>query len=137
MLWISFELYKQYPKHAPGILSDDNLNGILGACNINRVEKQISILGDQLSDRIEQFHSSVNCKEVRDLCKQIKHRRTIQYVELADYKPCVMIKSDIYNTHNTLPKFHIEDIICKLKQFHKNLTDLSNYTIPIVFKRLN
>ena len=132
ILWISFELYKQYPDKAPSELSDANLDDILEVCNVNRIESQQLILGTQLIERIKNFHLSGNTKAVRNLCKQIKHRRSIIYSELSKDKHPIMIKSDSYDSHKTLSIYAIDDIIGKLKQFHKDLTGLSNYTIPIV-----
>ena len=33
--------------------------------------------------------------------------------------------------------YSIDDVISKLKQFHKDLTELSNYTIPIVKTKIS
>lgn len=132
ILWISFELYKHISKCANLTLSESTLNQILEACNINLVESQKDILGEELCNRIKQFHNSTNCKDVRNLCKQIKHRQSISYTELSSDKHPILIKSDSYNSHNTLSMYSLVEIIEKLKNFHKDLTELSNYTIPIV-----
>lgn len=132
ILWISFKLYLQITKFSSAVLSNANLENILETCNINKVETQTSILGNELCEKIVKFHGSTICKEVRNLCKQIKHRQSISYTELSSDKHPIMIKSDSYNSHNSLSMYSIDDVISKLKQFHKDLTELSNYTIPIV-----
>lgn len=136
IIWICYELYKQYPDKAPAVLTDSNLDEILEICTINRVKSQRSIIGNQLFNQIEQFHSNNNTKEVRDLCKQIKHRQSITYSELSDNKHPIVIQSSTYNSHKTLCEFSIDDVINKLKQFHKDLTEVSNFTIPIVNNKL-
>lgn len=132
ILWISYRLYMQIPKCTATSLTNDNIEGILETCNINRVESQSAILGNELCDRIKDFHNSTNCKAVRDLCKQIKHRQTISYTELSKDKHPIIIKSDKYNSLDTLAMYSIDDVISKLKQFHKDLTVLSDYSIPLV-----
>lgn len=137
ILWISFELYTQIPKFANSILTDSNIKAILEACNINRIEAHSTILGNKLCDKIKHFHNLTHCQEIRNLCKQIKHRQCISYTELSSNKHPIMIKSDSYNSHNTLSMYSIFDVISKLKLFHKDLTELSNYTIPIVKTKIS
>lgn len=137
ILWISYKLYLQIPKLSSVVLSNANLEKILGACKIDKVETQTAVLGNELCQKIVEFHASTICKEVRNLCKQIKHRQSISYTELSSDKHPIMIKSDSYNSQNSLSKYSIVDIISKLKQFHKVLTELSNYTIPIVKTKIS
>lgn len=137
ILWISFKLYLQIPKLSSSVLSNDDLENILEACNINKVETQTTILGNELCEKIVMFHNSTICKEVRNLCKQIKHRQSISFAELSKDKHPIMIKSDKYNSLNTLAMYHIDDVIATLKHFHKDLTVLSDYTIPLVKKQIS
>lgn len=132
ILWIGFGLYKQFPDKCPSILSDDTLDKILEVCNINRVKCQNDILGKELCDKIERFHSCSITGFVRNLCKQIKHRRCISYSELSQDKHPIMISTGSYNSHNTISEYSIDDIISNLKKFHKVIKIISNYTIPIV-----
>ncbi len=137
ILWICYELFKHYPKISPSVLTDSDLGSILEACNINRVESQRTILGDQLCDKIKEFHLADNTTKVRNLCKQIKHRQTISYKELSQDKHPIMVKGNTYNSHNTLTEYTLDEVILLLKTFHKDLTALSNYTVPIVNQRLS
>lgn len=136
ILWICYELFKQYPKYSPSVLTDSNLDSILEACNVNRIESQSTILGDQFCDKIKDFHLADNTIKVRNLCKQIKHRQAISYKELSQDKHPIMIKGDTYNSHNTLSEYSIDDVVELLKQFHKDLTELSDFTTPIVKNKL-
>lgn len=137
IVWISFELFTHFPNNSPSTITETSLDKILEACNINRVESQSQILGVDLCDKIKILHNSNTCKEVRNLCKQIKHRQSISYDELSTDKHPIMIKSDNYNSHNTLSTYSLEDVITKLKQFHKDLTELSNFTIPLVKSKIS
>ena len=136
ILWFSFKLYTQISKDSASSLTNDNIDGILKTCDINKVESQSAILGNELCGKIKDFHNSINSNAVRDLCKQIKHRQSISYCELSKDKHPIMIKSDNYNSLDTLALYSIDDVIFKLKQFHKDLTVLSNYTTPLVKKQL-
>lgn len=137
IIWISFELYKQYPKYSPSVLSDMDLEPILEACNVNRIETQETIIGKELCDKVKNFHKSENTKKVRNLCKQIKHRQTISYKELSKDKHPIVIKSDIYNSHKTLSEYNLDEVIQLLKTFHKDLCVLTNHTIPIIKLKLS
>lgn len=137
ILWIGFELYKLFPGKCPSQLTEESLNEILEYCNINRVKTQTVILGDLICDKISAFHLSDNSKEVRNICKQIKHRQGISYSELSKDKHPILIMSDSYNSHHTLSTYSISDIIDKLKLFHKGLVELSNFIIPTVKNKLN
>lgn len=137
IIWISFGLYKNYPQKCPSIITDKDLEKILETCNIMLIENQTSILGNDLSKKIKQFHLSDNTKEIRNLCKQIKHRQSISFSELSINKHPFMIKSSSYNSCQTLSEYSINDVITKLKDFHKKLVELSNYTTPIVKNKLS
>lgn len=137
ILWIGFGLYKQFPKKCPTILSDDTLDKILEVCNINLVKSQNNILGTELCDKIERFHNCSITAFVRNLCKQIKHRRCISYLELSMDKHPIMISTGSYNSHKTVSEYSIYDIISNLKKFHKVIKIISNYTIPIVKARFD
>lgn len=135
IIWVCYELYKQFPK-LPTVLTDSDLDSILEACNINRVESQHTVIGTELGDKIKAFHLLSNTMDVRNLCKQIKHRQSISYTELSESKHPIMIQSSSYNSHKTLSEYSIVDVIGKLKQFHKDLVELSNFTVPIVTTKL-
>ncbi len=83
------------------------------------------------------IHLADNTTKVRNLCKQIKHRQTISYKELSQDKHPIMVKGNTYNSHNTLTEYTLDEVILLLKTFHKDLTALSNYTVPIVNQRLS
>lgn len=137
ILWICFELYKQSTKKLPSSISNDNFLKILQGCNINEIKTQSKVLGDQLCDNLNTFVELKNTKDVRNLCKQIKHRQSISYSELSENKHPFMIKSSNYNSLKTLSMYSIDEVIAMLKQFHKDLTDLSDFSIPIVKKHLD
>ena len=136
ILWISFGLYKNI-SNVPNTITDKNLDKILEACNIKRIETQNSILGEELCLIIKSFYLSDNTKDIRNLCKQIKHRKSISYIELSTNKYPIMIKSNLYNSHQTLSEFSISRVIEKLKEFHNNFVNLINFTIPIVKDKLS
>lgn len=135
ILWISFELFKANPKLPPKI-TEDALDVILSKCNINAIEEHENILGKQLIDALKSVHYSANTRIVRDLCKQVKHRKKISYKELSEDKHPIMVKSECYNSHNTLSVHTLDEVITYLKIFHKALTELAVLTRPIVVSQL-
>ena len=133
VLWIYYKLYQTtFPSVSE--ITNENLSKILKGCKIEIFKKKDSqkIIGDTVFNAINNFCDTPCYKEIHDLCNAIKHRQRIEFIELAKDKHGLLLINDNYNSHDSLLKKSISEVINNLKNFHKELSKLSNICMHLI-----
>lgn len=129
--WLYFKLYK-YDKKAPHELSKKTFSLILKACEINKIMKvsNKAIIGVSIFEAIKTFRDTKCYKEIHNLCSALKHRQHIDFTELVQGKHQLYINIASYDSQSTLLIRSIPNVIFSLKEFHKELYNLCEQSLP-------
>ena len=130
--WLYFELFKYDSTTSQLDFSGNNLERILNACkrrkfSYSTIKKHIY---SDINNYIFEFESTKSYKEVAELCNTIKHRQGISFTELSRDKHPFYLDFENYNSYKTLFERDISQVIMILKNYHQELKNLCDASIP-------
>lgn len=133
VLWIFYKLY-QYNAPCVKEITNDNLTLILKNCKIDKFRKECNrtIIGEVVFNAINNFCEAPCYAEIHNLCNAIKHRQRVEFIELSKNKHNFLLFGDNYNSHSSILKKSIPKVIENLKDFHNELSNLSNICLPLI-----
>jgi len=126
IIYLSFKLYEDDNKN----FSDLSFESILTKYrNPKDITSQEAIVGEKIVNEINKFCKTKEFIEVHYLCNSIKHRKRIRYSELPNSEEVLIIRYNRYNSHKTLLKRNMADVIQSLKDYHHSLSYLCEIVI--------